>query len=77
MCIKQNHLILKLLKQDVDKYLKSDDEIIKLEQKVTYISSVVDYLDRTIKTNLKSWLSNKERNRLAEIYIWRSLKCNP
>ncbi len=40
---------LKLLKQDVDKYLKSDDEIIKLEQKVTYISSVVDYLDRTIK----------------------------
>ena len=40
---------LKLLKQDVDKYLKSDDEIIKLEQKVTYISSIVDYLDRTIK----------------------------
>ena len=40
---------IKLLKQDVDKYLKSDDEIIKLEQKVTYISSVVDYLDRTIK----------------------------
>ena len=40
---------LKLLKPDVDKYLKSDDEIIKLEQKVTYISSVVDYLDRTIK----------------------------
>ena len=33
---------LKILKQDVDKYLKSDDEIIKLEQKVTYISSVVD-----------------------------------
>ena len=40
---------IKLLKQDVDKYLKSDDEIIKLEQKVTYISSIVDYLDRTIK----------------------------
>ena len=40
---------IKLLKQDVDKYLKSDDEIIKLEQKVTYISSVVDYLDITIK----------------------------
>ena len=40
---------LKILKQDVDKYLKSDDEIIKLEQKVTYISSVVDYLDRTVK----------------------------
>ncbi len=40
---------LKILKQDVDKYLKSDDEIIKLEQKVTYILSVVDYLDRTVK----------------------------
>ena len=40
---------LKILKQDVDKYLKSDDELIKLEQKVTYIQSVVDYLDRTVK----------------------------
>ncbi len=40
---------IKLLKPDVDKYLKSDDELIKLEQKVTYIQSVVDYLDRTVK----------------------------
>ena len=40
---------IKLLKPDVDKYLKSDDEIIKLEQKVTYVQSVVDYLDRTVK----------------------------
>ena len=40
---------IKLLKPDVDKYLKSDDEIIMLEQKVTYVQSVVDYLDRTIK----------------------------
>ena len=40
---------LKILKQDVDKYLKSDDELIKLEQKVTYVHSVVDYLDRTVK----------------------------
>ena len=40
---------LKILKQDVDKYLKADDDLIKLEQKVTYIQSVVDYLDRTIK----------------------------
>ena len=40
---------LKILKQDVDKYLKADDEIQKLEQKVTYVQSVVDYLDRTIK----------------------------
>ena len=40
---------LKILKQDVDKYLKSDDELIKLDQKVTYVQSVVDYLDRTVK----------------------------
>ena len=40
---------IKLLKPDVDKYLKSDDELIKLEQKVTYIQSVVDYLDKTIR----------------------------
>ena len=40
---------LKILKQDVDKYLKLDDELIKLEQKVTYVQSVVDYLDRTVK----------------------------
>ena len=40
---------LKILKQDVDKYLKADDEINKLEQKVTYIQSVVDYLDKTIR----------------------------
>ena len=40
---------LKILKQDVDKYLKADDELVKLEQKVTYVQSVVDYLDRTVK----------------------------
>jgi len=40
---------IKLLKQDVDKYIKSDDDLIKLEQKVTYIQSVVDYLDKTIR----------------------------
>lgn len=40
---------LKILKQDVDKYLKSDEDLNKLEQKVTYIQSIVDYLDRTIR----------------------------
>ena len=40
---------LKVLRQDVDKYLKSDSELIKLEQNVTYIQSVVDYLDKTIR----------------------------
>ena len=40
---------IKLLKPDVDKYIKADEDMIKLEQKVTYIQSVVDYLDRTVK----------------------------
>ena len=41
---------IKLLKPDVDKYIKADEDMIKLEQKVTYIQSVVDYLDKTIRT---------------------------
>ena len=40
---------IKLLKPDVDKYIKADEDMIKLEQKVTYVQSVVDYLDRTVK----------------------------
>ncbi len=39
----------KILKQDVDKYLKADEDIIKIEQKLTYVTSVVDYLDKTIR----------------------------
>jgi len=45
----ENPFNIKLLKQDVDKYLKSDDDLIKLEQKVAYVQSVVDYLDKTIR----------------------------
>ena len=33
----------------MDKYIKADEDMIKLEQKVTYVQSVVDYLDRTVK----------------------------
>ena len=40
---------LKILKQDVDKYIKSDDDVIKLESKVTYISNIVDYLEKTLR----------------------------
>ena len=40
---------LKILKPDVDKYLKADPDLIKLEQKVVYIESVVNYLDKTIR----------------------------
>jgi len=40
---------LKLLKQDADKYINADDTIIKAEQKVAYLKTVVDYLDRTLR----------------------------
>ena len=38
-----------VLRQDVDKYIKSDSDVNKLEQKVTYIETTVDYLERTLK----------------------------
>ena len=40
---------LKILKQDVDKYIESDEEIQKATQKVKYLETVVDFLDRTIR----------------------------
>ena len=56
MCIRDSPSVyqvkpfnIKLLKPDVDKYIKADEDMIKLEQKVTYVQSVVDYLDRTVK----------------------------
>ena len=39
----------KLLKTDVDKYLESDIDLQKLKQKVDYIQTTVDFLDRTIR----------------------------
>ena len=40
---------LKILKQDVDKYIESDDEWIKANQKVKYLETIVDFLDRTLR----------------------------
>ncbi len=40
---------LKILRQDVDKYIDSDEEIIKLKQKSDYLNTVVDFLDRTVR----------------------------
>ena len=40
---------LKLLRQDLDKYIDSDEEVIQAKQKVDYLQTVVDFLDRTIK----------------------------
>jgi len=45
----QKPFSFKLLKTDVDKYLESDIELQKLKQKVDYIQTTVDFLDRTIR----------------------------
>jgi hypothetical protein len=40
---------LKILKTDIDKYLESDVEFQKAKQKVDYLNTIVDFLDRTIR----------------------------
>ena len=40
---------LKILKTDIDKYLDSDIELQKAKQKVDYLNTTVDFLDRTIR----------------------------
>ena len=40
---------LKVLRTDVDKYIESDEEMIKAKQKVEYLQAVVDYLDNTLR----------------------------
>lgn len=39
----------KLLKVDVPQYIDSDPEVQKLNQKVKYLETVVDFLDRTLR----------------------------
>ena len=38
-----------MLRTDVDKYIESDEEMIKAKQKVEYLQAVVDYLDKTLR----------------------------
>ena len=40
---------LKVLRTDVDKYIESDEELIREKQKCEYLSACVDYLDKTIR----------------------------
>ena len=40
---------LKILRTDIDKYLDSDVDLQKQKQKVDYLSTTVDFLDRTIR----------------------------
>ena len=40
---------LKILKQDVDKYIESDEEYQRAKTKVDYLQTTVDFLDRTVR----------------------------
>ena len=40
---------LKILKQDVDKYIESDEDYQRAKTKVDYLQTTVDFLDRTIR----------------------------
>ena len=40
---------LKILKADVPQYIEADPEVQKLNQKVKYLETVTDFLDRTLK----------------------------
>tara|TARA_A100001011_G_scaffold345467_1_gene381206 strand:- start:1010 stop:1438 length:429 start_codon:yes stop_codon:yes gene_type:complete len=39
----------KLLRQDVDQYIQSNEMYIKAKQKVDYLNTTIDFLDRTIR----------------------------
>ena len=39
----------KILKTDIDKYLEADEDIQRLTQKVAYLNTVIDFLDKTIR----------------------------
>ena len=40
---------LKIMRTDIDKYLEADEDIQRLSQKVAYLVTVVDFLDKTIR----------------------------
>ena len=49
MVYQQKPFNLKILKQDVDKYIEAEEEYQKIKQKVDYLETIVDFLDRTIR----------------------------
>jgi hypothetical protein len=40
---------LKIMRTDIDKYLEADEELQKLTQKIKYLETVIDFLDKTIR----------------------------
>jgi hypothetical protein len=56
---------LKILRTDIDKYLEADDELQKAKQKIDYLSTTVDFLDRTVRQ-----ISNRSFN-IKNAIDWR------
>tara|TARA_B100001059_G_C17692133_1_gene505529 strand:- start:657 stop:947 length:291 start_codon:yes stop_codon:yes gene_type:complete len=47
---------LKVLKQDIDKYLESDDDLILIQHKLTYQQEKVSYLESIVKSiSQRNW----------------------
>ena len=46
---KEKNFDLKVLRQDVDKFIDSDDEIIKQRQKIEYLKQICHYCESTLK----------------------------
>ena len=46
---KDKNFDLKVLRQDVDKFIDSDDDIIKQRQKVEYLKQICNYCEQTLK----------------------------
>ena len=46
---KEKNFDLKVLRQDVDKFIDSDDEIIKLKKKIEYLKQICHYCESTLK----------------------------
>ena len=46
---KDKNFDLKILRQDVDKFIDADDEIIKQRQKVEYLKQICGYCESTLK----------------------------
>ena len=40
---------LKIMRTDIDKYLEADEDLQKLSQKIAYLITVVDFLDKTLR----------------------------
>lgn len=46
---KEKPFDLKVLKQDIPMYMESDPDLIRISQKIDYLNTVIDLLDKSIK----------------------------